>query len=82
MTVLCLLAGIVLPALSVNLRLGARDVGSSIMPPGMVMSWDTPAAAMRDMSAVLPRYVSYVAESEAHYLNATFHFILMEGDKP
>jgi FtsP/CotA-like multicopper oxidase with cupredoxin domain len=54
-----------MPALFVNLRLGARDVGSSIMPPGMVMSWDTPAGAMRDMSAVLPRYVSYVADPDA-----------------
>src|SRR5204863_4363145 len=64
-TVLCLLAGLVLPALAVNLRLGARDVGSSIMPPGMIMGWDTPAAAMRDMSAVLPSYVSYIAPSDA-----------------
>jgi FtsP/CotA-like multicopper oxidase with cupredoxin domain len=64
-TVLFLLAGMVLPALSVNLRLGARDVGSSIMPPGMIMGWDTPAASMRDMSAVLPRYVSYVAPPDA-----------------
>jgi len=64
-TILCLLAGMILPALAVNLRLGARDVGSSIMPPGMIMGWDTPAAAMRDMSAVLPRYVSYVAPADA-----------------
>jgi plastocyanin len=64
-TTLFLMIGMVMPALFVNLRLGARDVGGSIMPPGMVMSWDTPAAAMRDMSAVLPRYVSYVADSEA-----------------
>jgi FtsP/CotA-like multicopper oxidase with cupredoxin domain len=64
-TVLFLLTGMVMPALSVNLRLGARDVGSSIMPPGMIMGWDTPAAAMRDMSAILPRYVTYIAPSDA-----------------
>jgi manganese oxidase len=64
-TVLLLATGMVMPALSVNIRLGARDIGSSIMPPGMIMSWDTPAAAMRDMSAVLPRYVSYVAPPDA-----------------
>jgi len=64
-TILFLVTGMVMPALFVNLRLGARDVGSSIMPPGMVMTWDTPAAAMRDMSAVHPRYVSYIADAEA-----------------
>jgi FtsP/CotA-like multicopper oxidase with cupredoxin domain len=64
-SVLFLAAGMVLPALSVNLRLGAGDVGGSIMPPGMIMSWDTPAASMRDMSAVLPRYVSHVAPPDA-----------------
>ena len=35
------------------------------MPPGMIMSWDTPAAAMREMSAILPRHVSYVAPPDA-----------------
>jgi len=64
-TVLCLLGGMIAPALFVNLRLGARDVGSAIMPPGMIMTWDTPADAMRDMSAVLPRHVSYVADPQA-----------------
>lgn len=64
-TMLFLVTGMVMPALSVNLRLGARDIGGSIMPPGMIMSWDTPAAAMRDMSAILPRYVSYVAPPDA-----------------
>jgi len=64
-TVLCLLGGMIAPALFVNLRLGARDVGSVIMPPGMIMTWDTPADAMRDMSAVLPRHVSYVADPRA-----------------
>ena len=50
----------VAPANWVNLGLSARDVGGRIMPPGMIMDRDTPAAAMRDMSAVHPRY--YTAE--------------------
>ncbi len=55
-TVIALLIGMVAPANYVNLRLSARDVGGRIMPPGMIMDRDTPAAAMRDMSAVHPRY--------------------------
>ena len=55
---LALLIGMVTPANFVNLRLSARDVGGTIMPPGMIMSRDTPGAAMRDMSAVHPRYVT------------------------
>jgi len=54
-----------LPALFVNLRLSARDVDGAIMPPGMIMGWDTPAAAMRDMRAVHPRFVSHVAPVDA-----------------
>ena len=65
MTLVLLAAGMVLPALVVNLRLSARDVDGAIMPPGMIMSWDTPAAAMRDMRAVHPRFVSYVAPVDA-----------------
>jgi FtsP/CotA-like multicopper oxidase with cupredoxin domain len=65
MTLLMLAAGMVLPALVVNLRLSARDVDGAIMPLGMIMSWDTPAAAMRDMRAIHPRFVSYVAPADA-----------------
>ena len=57
-SVIALLIGMVAPANFVNLRLSVRDVGGRIMPPGMIMDRDTPAAAMRDMSAVLPRYYS------------------------
>jgi len=64
-TLLALAAGMMLPAVAVNLRLGARDVGDSIMPPGMVMGWDTPGDAMRDMRAVRPRDVGYVAPDDA-----------------
>ena len=35
------------------------------MPPGMVMSRDTPAAAVREMAAVDPREVSYEAPADA-----------------
>ncbi len=55
---IALLVGMIAPANFVNLRLSAHDVGGSIMPPGMIMLRDTPGAAMRDMSAVHPRYVT------------------------
>ena len=55
-TVIALLIGMVVPANYVNYRLSVRDVGGRIMPRGMIMDRDTPAAAMRDMSAVHPRY--------------------------
>ena len=55
---IALLLGMIAPANFVNLRLSAHDVGGTIMPPGMIMLRDTPAAAMRDMSAVHPRYVT------------------------
>jgi hypothetical protein len=54
---LLLIAGIVAPGNWVNLRLSARDVGGAIMPPGMIMDRNTPAAAMIDMAAVDPRSV-------------------------
>ena len=53
-----LLVGMTAPANWVNLRLSARDVGGAIMPPGMIMDRDTPAAAMLDMAAVDPRDVA------------------------
>jgi FtsP/CotA-like multicopper oxidase with cupredoxin domain len=65
-TTLLLLIGIVAPGLKVNLSLGARDVGGVIMPPGMIMDFDTPAEAMRDMRAIHPRHVSYTAPIDAH----------------
>jgi hypothetical protein len=64
-TTLMLLGGLVLPSLFVNMRLSARDVGGSIMPPGMIMGWDTPGAAMRDMAAVHPRLVARTAPADA-----------------
>jgi FtsP/CotA-like multicopper oxidase with cupredoxin domain len=47
----------VAPANWINMRLSARDVGGTMMPPGMIMDRNTPAAAMRDMAAVDPRDV-------------------------
>lgn len=55
---LLLLIGMAAPANFVNMRLSARDVGGAIMPPGMIMDRDTPGAAMRDMAAVHPRFVT------------------------
>jgi FtsP/CotA-like multicopper oxidase with cupredoxin domain len=62
---LLLVAGLALPAFHVNLALGARDVGGLVMPPGMVMDFNTPGKAMRDMSAVDPRKVTYEAPADA-----------------
>lgn len=64
-TILMLVSGMTLPALSVNMRLSARDVGGAIMPPGMIMGWDTPGQAMRDMSAIHPKYIQHVAAPHA-----------------
>ena len=54
-TLLMLIAGMTLPAAFFNLRLTAEEVGGAIMPPGMIMTQETPAAAMLDMAAVDPR---------------------------
>lgn len=64
-TTIMLVGGLALPGLFVNLSLSSKDVGGVIMPPGMIMTRDTPGAAMRDMAAVLPKYVSYTAPAEA-----------------
>src|SRR5581483_351873 len=64
-TLFLLLTGMIVPGFSVNLSLSARDVDGSMMPPGMIMPFETPAAAMREMSAVRPRHVSYRAAPDA-----------------
>jgi FtsP/CotA-like multicopper oxidase with cupredoxin domain len=63
-TGLMLLLGMSFPAAFYNLRLSAHDVGGAIMPPGMIMDNDTPAAAMLDMAAVDPRDVTHTATLE------------------
>ncbi|MBR1090825.1 multicopper oxidase domain-containing protein [Bradyrhizobium manausense] len=60
-----LISGMVLPGFSVNLGLSARDVDGSIMPPGMINTFDLPGEAMKDMAAVKPRQVAYVAAPDA-----------------
>lgn len=64
-TALMLLAGLIAPALKVNLSLSAKEVGGVIMPPGSIMDFDTPAEAMRDMGAIHPRHVAYTAPIDA-----------------
>jgi FtsP/CotA-like multicopper oxidase with cupredoxin domain len=65
LTTLALIASVVIPAMFVNLTYSAEEVGGAIMPPGMVMSRDTPAGAMREMAAIDPGEVSYTAPTDA-----------------
>lgn len=64
-SLIALAIGMMAPANWLNLTLSARDVGGAIMPPGMIMDRDTPAAAMRDMAAIDPRLVSFKADPAA-----------------
>jgi manganese oxidase len=64
-TILTLAGALVFSAFYTNLNLSARDVGGAIMPPGMIMTYDTPGQSMVDMAAVDPRTVSYTAQSKA-----------------
>ena len=64
-TTFLLISGMVLPGFKVNLGLSVRDVGGAIMPPGMIMTFDTPGEAMKDMAAVNPRQVVYKAPADA-----------------
>ena len=57
-TLFMLIAGMTLPAAFFNLRLTAEEVRGAIMPPGMISTQETPAAAMLDMAAVDPRDVT------------------------
>ncbi|HSE69452.1 MAG TPA: copper oxidase [Nocardioidaceae bacterium] len=65
LTVLALTLAVALPATRVNLGLSAEDVGGAVMPPGMVMTRETSADAMRDMAAVDPETVTSVAAAHA-----------------
>jgi uncharacterized cupredoxin-like copper-binding protein len=60
-----LISGMVLPGSWVNLGLSARDVDASIMPLGMINTFDLPGEAMKDMAAVMPRQVTYTAAPDA-----------------
>ncbi len=65
LTLIALFASIAIPASFINLSYSAEDVGGVIMPPGMVMSRDTAAAAMREMAAVDPGEVEHEAAADA-----------------
>lgn len=65
-SVVALAIGMVAPAGWVNLCLGAKDVGDTIMPPGMIATPGTSGAAMRDMAAVLPAPNEPVRDLRAH----------------
>jgi len=64
-TLFLLISGMVLPGFSVNLGLSARDVDGAVMPPGMINTFDLPGEAMKDMAAVKPRQVTYIAPRDA-----------------
>lgn len=64
-TTVLLLAGFAYPFTQVNMGLSAHEVGGKIMAPGMIMGFDTPGDAMRDMAAVDPRDVAFVAPADA-----------------
>lgn len=65
LSLLALAAGVLISAASVNLNLSARDVGGLRMPPGMIMTRETSADAMRDMAAVNARDAWFTAPIEA-----------------
>jgi len=70
LTLVTLAGAVILPAQRVNIGLSAQDVGGVVMPPGMIMTGDTPGGAMREMAAVLPEEASFTAAADA------------EGDQP
>jgi len=65
LSLVALMAGILWSAAHFNLTVGSHDVSGAVMAPGMIMTRDTPAEAMRDMAAVNPDAVSYVAPPDA-----------------
>ena len=64
-TLFALIGGMFVPAAFVNLGVRAEEVRGVIMPPGMLMTPETPPDAMRDMAAVDRRLVSYTAPTGA-----------------
>ncbi|UDF33263.1 UNVERIFIED_ORG: multicopper oxidase domain-containing protein (plasmid) [Roseateles sp. XES5] len=64
-TSIMLIAGFAYPFMKVNMHLSAHDVGGAIMAPGMIMTFDTPGDAMRDMAAIDPRLVDFNAPATA-----------------
>jgi FtsP/CotA-like multicopper oxidase with cupredoxin domain/uncharacterized membrane protein len=70
LTTLALVVGTVYAVSQANLTVAARQVSDVVMPPGMPMRRDLPAAGMRDMAAVDMRAVRVQALADAR------------GDKP
>jgi hypothetical protein len=64
-TLFMLIGGMFVPAAFVNLGVRAEEVRGAIMPPGMIMTPETPPDAMRDMAAADRRLVSYRAPASA-----------------
>jgi manganese oxidase len=64
-SVLALVVALIFCATYANLGISAPEVEGAVMPPGMIMTYDSPAEAMRDMAAVDPRAVSYTAPADA-----------------
>ena len=60
-----LAGGFAYPFIKVNMYLSAHDVGGAIMAPGMIMDFDTPGGAMRDMAAIDPRLTAFEAAPDA-----------------
>jgi FtsP/CotA-like multicopper oxidase with cupredoxin domain len=65
LTLLALAAAALFSVSYTNLTYSAEEVGGAIMPPGMIMTRDTPAQAMREMAAIDPGDVSYEAPAGA-----------------
>jgi manganese oxidase len=65
LTGLAFVAGILWSVAHANLTVGAHDVDGAVMAPGMIMTRDTPAEAMRDMAAVDPDAVRFIAPADA-----------------
>ncbi len=65
LTLLALAAGVLWSVSFANLTLSAKQVGGLVMPPGMIMTRETSAEAMRDMSAVDSRHVRYRPATDA-----------------
>jgi FtsP/CotA-like multicopper oxidase with cupredoxin domain len=65
LTLLALTAAVLWSASYANLTLSAKQVGGLVMPPGMIMTRETSADAMRDMAAVDPRDARYAAPPQS-----------------
>lgn len=73
LTLTALAAGILIAAFGGDLRMssksmngmGGMNTNGLIMPPGMIMTSDMSAEAMRDMAAVDPKQITYTAPADA-----------------